>query len=79
MPALQRVPHAPQLSGSVSMFLHCPLQLIDGGVQVITTAAHAPAEHVMPEGHTVPQAPQLLGSRCVSTHDAPQRVRPTSH
>ena len=79
MPAPQRVPQAPQLSGSTSMFLHCPLQLIDGGVQVIITAAQAPAVHVMPEGHAVPQAPQLLGSRCVSTHEAPQRVRPASH
>ena len=61
------------------MFLHCPPQLIDGGVQLTTMAAHAPAVHVIPEAHTVPHAPQLLGSRCVSMHDAPQRVRPTSH
>jgi hypothetical protein len=28
----------------------------------------------VPPRHTVPQAPQLFGSVCVSTHEVPQRV-----
>lgn len=78
LPAPQLIPHAPQFVESTSMLRHCPPQLTLGGTQV-TEGAHTPAEQVIPDGHTLPQRLQLDGSRRVSTHEAPQSVRPVSH
>ncbi len=38
-----------------------------------------PPEHGVPDGHTFPQVPQLLGSVLVSTHDPPHWVRGGVH
>lgn len=40
---------------------------------------HTPIRHVCPSGHTLPHAPQLLGSSCVLVHNPPQFVVPIGH
>jgi hypothetical protein len=53
-----------------------PPQLMSPAGQV-----QAPATHVAPAPHALPQAPQLLASVCSSTHPspAPQYVSPAVH
>jgi hypothetical protein len=69
--ALQVVPHAPQLFGSVCSFTHAPLH-------TVSPLGHAqlPLWQVPPVSHVVPQAPQLFGSVCSSTHALPQHAAP---
>jgi hypothetical protein len=58
------LPHPPQFVLSVSSLTHLPPQKErpDGQPQT-------PAEHVAPDGQTLPQFPQLLGSFCSSAQN----------
>jgi hypothetical protein len=59
------VPQLPQLSGSVPRFVHAAtpplLHLLRGARHTVWQDA---AEHTVPLGHTLPQAPQLALSVC---------------
>ena len=68
------MPQAPQLALSLSMFLHTPPQSTVGEMHETVPMVQAPAEQIMPEGHALPQRPQLRASRCVSVQVVPQRV-----
>ncbi len=65
---------------------HCPL----GGGASLTVAqpdasapassrAHSPYIQIEPEGHTLPHAPQFIGSTLRSMQTHPQRVVPGEH
>ncbi len=54
---VQRVPQAPQFSGSVVRLTQRSPQRVKGDGQ-----RHMPPEHVVPEGHRAPHAPQFAGS-----------------
>jgi hypothetical protein len=41
--------------------------VVVGPVHVLLPPLHAPAEHVCPVAHCLPQLPQLAGSVCVLT------------
>ena len=59
---VQLVPHAPQLAGSTTVFLHVPLQSVWPAEQT-----QAPLEQNLPPLQVVPQAPQLVLLELVST------------
>jgi len=50
---------------------HDPPQFVRPAAQV-----HAPAVHVVPGPHTVPQAPQFFGSAAVDVHTPAHEVSP---
>jgi hypothetical protein len=56
-PAVQTVPHAPQLRGSLARLVHASPQSARGSAHV---AAHAPAAHTDPAAQVVPQPPQRV-------------------
>ena len=56
-PAGHAVPQAPQWSGSLARLVQVPAQL---RCPVWQLTPHWPAEHTVPLGQTVPQAPQLV-------------------
>jgi hypothetical protein len=58
-PAVQRLPHAPQLARSVSMSRQTPVQLVR---PVAHDTTHMPREHTWPAAQAIPQAPQLARS-----------------
>jgi hypothetical protein len=61
-------PQPPQLFTSEPWSMQSLPQWI---VPLAQTVAHAPCEHTRLESQTLPQAPQLLKSDCVSTHVSP--------
>jgi hypothetical protein len=72
------VPHAPQLSKSVIVLEHAPLQFV---LPIGQETEHWPAAHTRPPPHVAPHVLQLCGSVCTLTqlplHDvspAPQVV-----
>jgi hypothetical protein len=67
------VPHAPQLSPSVSGSLHAPPQIRPEG------QPHTPDEHVNPLAHLLLQEPQFCTSDCVSVHFPPHTEFPAGH
>ncbi len=68
-PAAQRLPHEPQLSGSLRVMTQVPPQRAEGNGQV---SVQMPSAQAAPAGHVVPQLPQFDGSFWRFTHDAPQ-------
>ncbi len=74
VPAGQRLPHVPQLFGSVAASTHDVPHCVRGGMHT-TTTVHVPAAQLLPVGHTFPHEPQLLLSTCVS---AQNRLVPAS-
>jgi len=70
----QRLPHVPQLRGSVSVSVHVPLQLVSPPPHT-----HAPFVQEAPVPHCVPHAPQSNGSLERSTHALLQLVVPPLH
>ena len=79
-PAMQTVPHAPQLAALVCVLVSQPLvatpsQSAKPAVQVEPQRAAVQVRVALSEpGHEVPQAPQLSGSDCGSTQVEPQRT-----
>ncbi len=57
-PGSQRLPHAPQLFGSVAVFAHVP----PGHAVAGALHTQAPIAHVPPDPQRMPQPPQLFGS-----------------
>lgn len=74
-PAPQALPHVPQLFTSAWVKVHTPLQVAWPGKH---WAWQLKPVHTWPEGHTVPQPPQLLGS-LRETQVLPQRMVPAAH
>jgi hypothetical protein len=74
LPRPQRLPHVPQLFGSVVVSVHSPLQLVSPPPQT-----HAPLVHDAPVPQALPHAPQSNGSLVRSTHALLQFVRPVPH
>jgi hypothetical protein len=86
----QRLPHPPQLRGSVSVSVQFPLQLVSPPPQThapfvqhallqfvvppVQLVVHTPCEQTWPDAHTVPQPPQLFGSLCESVQTPLQRT-----
>ena len=58
----------PQLSGSLLVSTHCPLQFVFGE----HAAVQAPAEQACPAAHCAPHPPQLFGSLPSCTQLLPQ-------
>ena len=68
-PAPHALPHAPQLSGSLSVCTHAsPQRVVPAG------QAHLPVTQISVGVHAAPHAPQLSGSTLVSTHALPHAV-----
>src|SRR5688572_14447693 len=67
------MPHAPQLSRSVSRVAHVPLQSFCVAGQ---DTEHLPATHTSPAPHALPHAPQFSRSSLVSTQVEPHNVCP---
>jgi hypothetical protein len=80
VPAVHRMPHAPQLNGSLLRFAHEPAHSV---VPLPHVALHAPAKHtgVVPP-HATPQLPQFVGSIALVPQSAAvlgHRREPLSH
>jgi hypothetical protein len=67
------VPQAPQLRLLLRTLTHAFPHMLRPA-PVLHPAAQAPATHIEPAGHALPQPPQFRGSICVSEHDVPQSV-----
>jgi hypothetical protein len=65
-------PQLPQLFGSVFSFAHAPLQTVSPAVVQV----QLPFVHVVPGGHLLPHAPQLLMSVGSGAHVLPHKVSP---
>jgi hypothetical protein len=74
LPGPQRLPHAPQLRGSVEGSVHCEPHSV-----VPAEHAHAPLTHAEPVGQEVLQLPQSNGSLVRSTQAPLQLVSPAPH
>ena len=68
----QRLPHAPQLALSASVFVQLAPHCVSPAPH-----PHVPLTQEPPTGHSLPQAPQLSESLVVSTHALLQLVRVT--
>jgi hypothetical protein len=75
-PAAHFVPHAPQLSRSVSSVAQTPAH---SACVAGHDTEHLPATQTNPAPHALPHAPQLLRSSAVSTHVVPHIDRPVAH
>jgi hypothetical protein len=81
-PAAQMIPHALQLLGSMARLVQTTIGVspcIGGVMQVVRPASPQPATHVpplqvLPPGHALPQAPQLLGSVSVLMQRLPHSL-----
>jgi hypothetical protein len=74
VPAPQTKPQLPQLSPSVSRFVHTPAQAVPS--MPLHVVAQTPSEQLSPAGQRLPQAPQLSGS---FARTAQYAVAPTPH
>jgi hypothetical protein len=75
-PVAHAAPHAPQFSGSLSMFEQPPLQTVSRRLQ---PPSHVPWLQILPEPQTFPHAPQLFGSSDSSWQPSVQNVSAGGH
>ncbi len=75
-PAGHCLPQPPQLFTSLCRFVHAPLQLTSGEMQL---SVQAPPLHTCPEGQTFPQVPQFCESEATSTQTLLQLCWPLGH
>ena len=68
-PAMQALPHEPQLILLNCVFVQTPVQYVKPAMQV-----HAPAMQLDTPEHVVPHVPQFVELVCRSTQLAPQSV-----
>jgi hypothetical protein len=73
-PVWQRLAQLPQWVGSVETLTQAPLHVVAPALQ-----AQAPAVHLAPEPHVLPQAPQAKGSVWRFTQALLQFDRPAAH
>ena len=59
--------------------MHRPPQFVVPAGHITVVPMHTPIRHVCPSEHTLPHAPQLLGSSCVLVQSPPQFVVPIGH
>jgi hypothetical protein len=71
---VQRLPHVPQLFGSVCVLVHAPLHAASPVGQT-----HASAVQVWPAAQAMPQLPQSFVSVCRFTQALAQSVSPAPH
>jgi hypothetical protein len=69
VPPVQALLHAPQLSLSLVVFTHCPLQTFMPAPE--QPVMHWPPLHESPDGHPWPQLPQFCASVCVFVQPTP--------
>ena len=72
--ARQAVAQVPQCVRSLWTSTHAPVHEVKPVEQPVIV--QTPLEHTCPVTQTLPQLPQFIGSLCVVTHVAPQRVSP---
>jgi hypothetical protein len=74
------LPQVPQFALSVAVLVQlCPASPPQRVLPPGQLPAHAPLTHASVPVQVLPQAPQLLGSVFVVTHDEPQSVCPETH
>jgi hypothetical protein len=73
-PAMQLVPHAPQLPSDELKLTHVPPQLV---LSASHASVHAPLEQTLPRLQRAPHAPQCSGSLLRSAQSSPHDTSPS--